>query len=112
MRITDIVPSCQLAAGQVFGREAVQHFQLELTRVSTALTSKAGTAVMLICPDPSPDLAVSDVKLGGQELVSPFAREILPNHLPFELDVERPHKTSKVVSNSWGSVQFCGGSNS
>lgn len=55
MRITDIVPSCQLAAGQVFGREAVQHFQLELTRVSTALASKAGTAVMLICTDPSPN---------------------------------------------------------
>jgi hypothetical protein len=78
MWITNIVPSRQFAAGQVFGREAVQYFQPELTCVSTALTSKAGTAVMLICLDPSPDQAVSDVELGGEDLVCSLARKNTP----------------------------------
>jgi hypothetical protein len=55
MRIADIVHSRQFAAGQILSRETAQHFQLELTRVSTALTNKAGTAMMPICPNPSSD---------------------------------------------------------
>ena len=89
MWIDNIVRGHQIAAGQVFSREAVQHFQLELTCVSTTLPNKAGTAVLLICPDPSPDLAVRDVELGSEDLLSSLAREIRPDHLPFELDVRR-----------------------
>lgn len=102
------IHSRQLAAGQVFSCEAVQHFQLELTRLSPALANKPGTAVMMICPDLSPNQAVSDVELGGEDFVSSLARKGCPDHLPFELEVERPHKTSKVMSNSWGPVQFQG----
>jgi hypothetical protein len=85
MWIADIVHSRQLAAGQDFSREAVQHFQLELTRVSTALKNKAGTAVMLICPDPSPNHAVSDIELRSQDFVSSHARKIRPDHLRLDL---------------------------
>lgn len=108
MWISDFVHSRQLAAGQVFSCEAVQHFQLELTRVSTALANKPGTAVMLISHDLAPNLAVSDVEVGGEDFVSSLPRKVYPNHLSFELDVERPRKTSKVMSDSWGSVQFAG----
>jgi hypothetical protein len=110
MRIADIINSRQFAEGQVLGFETVQHFQLKLTRVSTALTNKPSTAMMLICPDPSPDEAVSDVVLSREDLVSSLSRKVFPDHLPFEFDVERPHETSKVTSNSWGAVHFRGDS--
>lgn len=61
---------------------------------------------MMICPDLSPNKAVSDVELGGEDFASSLARKVCPDHLPFELEAERPHKTFRIVSNSWGSVQF------
>jgi len=48
MWIADIVHSRQLATGQVFSGEAVQHFKLQLKSVAAALTNEAGAAMMLI----------------------------------------------------------------
>src|SRR5690606_2585539 len=45
-----------------------------------------------------------------EDFVSPFAREVVPNHFQFEPEVEFPHMPSKVVSNSWGSVHPAAGS--
>jgi hypothetical protein len=110
MRIANIIYSSQLPEGQVIGLEAVQHFQLELISVSATLPIKSGNAMMLICPDPCPDETIGDVVLGGEYFVSSLSRQVVTDYLPFELSVEHPHKTSKVVSNSRGSVQCRGGS--
>src|SRR5690606_9896241 len=55
-------------------------------------------------------LVLSDAVFGCEDFVSPFAREVVPNHFQFEPEVEFPHMPSKVVSNSWGSVHFRGDS--
>src|SRR5690606_7853361 len=79
-------------------------------RVSAALTHETGTAMVLVCRHPTSDEAVSDAVFGCEDFVSPFAREVVPNHFQFEPEVEFPHMSSKVVSNSWGSVHFRGDS--
>jgi hypothetical protein len=61
-------------------------------------------------PRPIPNEAVSNVVFGGDDFVSTLARKVLPDFRPFELDVERPNETSKVVFNSRGSVHSWGGS--
>src|SRR5690606_13790699 len=94
----------------IFSCPTVQHFQFELLRVSAALTHETGTAMVLVCRHPTSDEAVSDAVFGCEDFVSPFAREVVPNHFQFEPEVEFPHMPSKVVSNSWGSVQIRGGS--
>src|SRR5690554_3310047 len=104
MRVTDIVNSAKLTVGQIFSCPTVQHFQFELLRVSAALTHETGTAMVLVCRHPTSDEAVSDAVFGCEDFVSPFAREVVPNHFQFEPEVEFPHMPSKVVSNSWGSV--------
>src|SRR5690606_9064671 len=110
MRVTDIVNSAKLTVGQIFSCPTVQHFQFELLRVSAALTHETGTAMVLVCRHPTSDEAVSDAVFGCEDFVSPFAREVVPNHFQFEPEVEFPHMSSKVVSNSWGSVQTRGDS--
>src|SRR5690606_1039769 len=110
MRVTDIVNSAKLTVGQIFSCPTVQHFQFELLRVSAALTHETGTAMVLVCRHPTSDEAVSDAVFGCEDFVSPFAREVVPNHFQFEPEVEFPHMPSKVVSNSWGSVHFRGDS--
>src|SRR5690606_11597546 len=110
MRVTDIVNSAKLTVGQIFSCPTVQHFQFELLRVSAALTHETGTAMVLVCRHPTSDEAVSDAVFGCEDFVSPFAREVVPNHFQFEPEVEFPHMPSKVVSNSWGSVQTRGDS--
>src|SRR5690606_26549160 len=110
MRVTDIVNSAKLTVGQIFSCPTVQHFQFELLRVSAALTHETGTAMVLVCRHPTSDEAVSDAVFGCEDFVSPFAREVVPNHFQFEPEVEFPHMPSKVVSNSWGSVQSRGAS--
>lgn len=72
MRIADIINSHQFTVRQVFSCMAVQHFQLELIRVLTALTNKAGTAMMLICQNPTSDEAVGDVYLAARILYPPL----------------------------------------
>src|SRR5690606_35414561 len=109
MRVTDIVNSAKLTVGQIFSCPTVQHFQFELLRVSAALTHESGTAMVLVSRHPTSDEAVSDAVFGCEDFVSPFAREVVPNHFQFEPEVEFPHMPSKVVSNSWGSVQNRGG---
>src|SRR5690606_30460656 len=54
--------------------------------------------------------ARNNAVFGCEDFVSPFAREVVPNHFQFEPEVEFPHMPSKVVSNSWGSVHFRGDS--
>src|SRR5690606_33303776 len=110
MRVTDIVNSAKLTVGQIFSCPTVQHFQFELLRVSAALTHETGTAMVLVCRHPTSDEAVSDAVFGCEDFVSPFAREVVPNHFQFEPEVEFPHMPSKVVSTSWGSVHFRGDS--
>src|SRR5690606_25596757 len=110
MRVTDIVNSAKLTVGQIFSCPTVQHFQFELLRVSAALTHETGTAMVLVCRHPTSDEAVSDAVFGCEDFVSPFAREVVPNHFQFEPEVEFPHMSSKVVSNSWGSDQTRGDS--
>src|SRR5690554_1687867 len=112
MRVTDIVNSAKLTVGQIFSCPTVQHFQFELLRVSAALTHETGTAMVLVCRHPTSDEAVSDAVFGCEDFVSPFAREVVPNHFQFEPEVEFPHMPSKVVSNSWGSVHSRGDSKS
>src|SRR5690554_5187225 len=65
--------------------------------------------MVLVCRHPTSDEAVSDAVFGCEDFVSPFAREVVPNHFQFEPEVEFPHMPSKVVPNSWGSVQNRGG---
>src|SRR5690625_1492265 len=110
MRVTDIVNSAKLTVRQIFSCPTVQHFQFELLCVSAALTQETGTAMVLVCRHPTSDEAVSDAVFGCEDFVSPFAREVVTNHFQFEPEVEFPHMPSKVVSNSWGSVQTRGDS--
>lgn len=74
MQITDIVTSSQLTEGQVLSFKPVKHFRFKLIRISTTLPIKPSSAMMLICPYPSPDKALRDVVLGGEDFVYPLSR--------------------------------------
>src|SRR5690606_37251761 len=80
IQVTDIVNSAKLTVGQIFSCPTVQHFQFELLRVSAALTHETVTAMVLVCRHPTSDEAVSDAVFGCEDFVSPFAREVVPNH--------------------------------
>ncbi|WP_449392332.1 hypothetical protein [Eoetvoesiella caeni] len=67
MRGTDIVNSFKFTAGQIFGCPTVWHFQFELSCVSVALAYKTGTAMVLVCRNPTSDKAVSNFVLGCVE---------------------------------------------
>src|SRR3546814_11496923 len=95
MSVTVIVNSAKLTVGQIFSCPTVQHFQFELLRVSAALTHETGTAMVLVCRHPTSDEAVSDAVFGCEDFVSPFAREVVPNHFQFEPEVEFPHMPSR-----------------
>jgi hypothetical protein len=112
VRIADIVNGSQLSTGKALSHAPVHHLKLELNGVSTTLPDEPSVIMVTICRDPSSDPAFCNTKFRRKELIAPFASEILVNHPPLKLYIEFPQETSKVASNSRGSVHSRGGSSS
>ncbi|WP_245954055.1 hypothetical protein, partial [Eoetvoesiella caeni] len=105
-----VIQSTQFAIRQVFSGSAVKNFQFELERISAALTNKASGTVMLVCRNPTSDHALSNAIFGCEHFVAPFAGLVVLDYPTLEFEIMFSHVHSKVVSNSWGSVQTRGGS--
>jgi hypothetical protein len=77
--------------------------------VSATLPDESRLTMVTICRDPSPHHVFCNPEFRGKELIASFARQI--SRTTFRLNlIEFPRGASKVVSNSWASVQTRGGS--